>query len=93
MLPHFSGWATVIKADSAAPCVYYLPLFKIPSKVAKSLEKFQRDFFWDVDEGTKLYYPCPKGDWVLLTLWKEIGPSKEKYGGDAEMRRRLCGEK
>ena len=51
--------------------IYYLSLFKIPVKVARSIEKLMRDFLWEEkDEGKKDH----------LVNWEVVALSKEKGG-------------
>lgn len=41
------GRITLIKAALANIPIYYMSIFKLPSKVIKILEKSQRDFLWE----------------------------------------------
>ena len=48
------GRYTLVKTVLSGIPIYYLSLFKIPVKVARSLEKLTRDFLWEgKDEGKK----------------------------------------
>ena len=40
------GKVTLIKSTLSSLSTYFLSLFPIPSKVAKRMEKLQRDFLW-----------------------------------------------
>ncbi|XP_073035927.1 uncharacterized protein [Primulina eburnea] len=47
------GRLTLIKSVLSAMPTYFMSLFKMPSRVAKYLEKLMRDFLWDGPDGEK----------------------------------------
>ncbi|CAL5392250.1 unnamed protein product [Camellia sinensis] len=65
------GRITLVKSVLSLLPLYYMSLFRIPSTVANTIDKFQRSFFWgDSEEKKKLY----------LVSWEACSLSR-KFGG------------
>ena len=74
------GKVTLIKSSLSSLPTYFLSLFPLPSKVAKRMEKLQRDFLWNGIGGepkmhlvdwAKVCKPLRMGGWVLEG-WKTL---------------------
>ncbi|KAL7260348.1 hypothetical protein ACSBR1_006087 [Camellia fascicularis] len=65
------GRITLVKSVLSSLPLYYMSLFRIPSTVANTIDKFQRSFLWgDSEEKKKLH----------LVSWKDCSLSR-KFGG------------
>lgn len=64
------GRLTLIKADLSNVSVYYMSLFKMPSKIQLEVEKCQRNFLWSGGIGKKYH----------LVKWADVCRPKS-YGG------------
>lgn len=66
----FGGRITLIKAVLSNLSIYYMFIFKMPTKVIKRVEKCQRDFLWEGRKEKKNH----------LVNWKDVCHPKSKDG-------------
>lgn len=65
------GQLTLSQAVLSSIPIYYLSLFKMPTRVVQTVEKLMRDFLWEgMDDGKKRH----------LVNWEVVGSSKTKGG-------------
>ncbi|KAK2641042.1 hypothetical protein Ddye_022805 [Dipteronia dyeriana] len=64
------GRLILIKAVLASILAYYLSIFKLPSGVARTIEKLKRSFFWGDEVVKKKYHAV---SWEVLCKSKKLG--------------------